>query len=299
MPTYERPGQLAECLRSLTRLAYPRDRFEVIVIDDGGRRPWTRWWPAPAREIDVTLVRQEHGGPAAARNAGAARARGDVLASTSDDCTPAEDWLEAVAARLASAPPDCAVGGAMVNALPDNPYSTASHLLIEYLYAYYNAAPDRARFFTPNNLSVPKRPFVEMGGFDPAFVEGTGEDREFCARWLRSGRRMVYSPDARVAHAHPLTLGTFCRQQYRYGRGSRRYRGTEARSRSARIGLEPLSFYTNLLRYPLVRPAGGRKVRLTALMVLSQIANTVGFLAPVRRTASASADRVDPLRRRG
>jgi glycosyltransferase involved in cell wall biosynthesis len=291
VPTYDRPGQLADCLGSLTRLAYPRDRFEVIVIDDGGGEALDAPVAVARRAIDVTLIRQPHGGPAAARNAGAARARGDVLACTSDDCAPATDWLRAVAARLASAPRDCAVGGRMLNALPDNPYSTASHLLIEYLYSYYNAASDRARFFTPNNLSLPRAPFVEMGGFDQSFADGTGEDREFCDRWLGRGHPMVYGEEIQVSHAHPLTLGTFCRQQFRYGRGSRRFHRVRASRGSGRIELEPVSFYVNLIRYPLSRPGAGDKLRLAALLGLSQIANAAGFLSSggrqVERPAAA------------
>jgi hypothetical protein len=39
VPTYLRPQQLAVCLRALSRLRYPRDRFEVIVADDGRPTP--------------------------------------------------------------------------------------------------------------------------------------------------------------------------------------------------------------------------------------------------------------------
>ncbi len=34
IPTYNRPEQLAACLKSLTRLDYPQDCFEVIIVDD-------------------------------------------------------------------------------------------------------------------------------------------------------------------------------------------------------------------------------------------------------------------------
>jgi hypothetical protein len=50
-----------------------------------------------------------------------------------------------------------------VNALTDNLYSTASQSLIDYLYLYYNAAPQQAAFFTMNNLTVPARHFHAVG----------------------------------------------------------------------------------------------------------------------------------------
>ena len=35
IPTHARPDRLAACLEALANLDYPRDRFEVIVVDDG------------------------------------------------------------------------------------------------------------------------------------------------------------------------------------------------------------------------------------------------------------------------
>jgi cellulose synthase/poly-beta-1,6-N-acetylglucosamine synthase-like glycosyltransferase len=38
-PTYDQLDQLVRCLRACGRLDHPRDRFEVIVVDDGGVMP--------------------------------------------------------------------------------------------------------------------------------------------------------------------------------------------------------------------------------------------------------------------
>ena len=276
VPTYNRPEQLAACLQSLACLDYPRDRFEVIVVDDGGVVRLDDVVADHNPGIDVTLLYHPHSGPGAARNAGARRAKGEFLAYTGDDCTPAPDWLRALASRFAMTP-DCALGGKILCALPDNHYSTASHLLIDYLYSYYNASPNAARFFTPNNLAFPTDRFNAFGGFDAMFVRGTGEDRELCARWLQHGYRMVYAAEVVVSHTHVLTFGTFCRQHFNYGRGTWQYRQTQAQKETGRIILEPLRFYFNLLRYPLSQSRDGNKVRLTLLMSVAQAANAAGF----------------------
>ena len=39
IPTYNRPQILAGCLEAIALLEYPRDRFEVIVVDDGSENP--------------------------------------------------------------------------------------------------------------------------------------------------------------------------------------------------------------------------------------------------------------------
>jgi GT2 family glycosyltransferase len=49
IPTYNRPDKLADCLKSLSRLDYPYDQFEVILIDDGRN---TSLQPVVARFFD-------------------------------------------------------------------------------------------------------------------------------------------------------------------------------------------------------------------------------------------------------
>ena len=275
VPTYARPVQLNVCLQALARLDYPRDQFEVIIVDDGGRMPpevvapFQHW-------INLKLLVQENAGPAAARNTGAAHAGGDFLAFTDDDCAPDSTWLKALATQFQLVP-DHAIGGRTVNALPDNLYSAASQMLVDYLYSYYNAVPSQAVFFTSNNFALPRELFHSIGGFNEEFPRAAGEDREFCDRWLHHGYRMTYTPEAVVFHAHPLTLRSFWRQHFNYGRSALRYHQARAQRRVGRIKVEPLRFYLDLLRYPLSSKQHGRGMLLSLLFVISQIANTAGF----------------------
>lgn len=277
VPTYRRTHQLETCLASLARLEYPGDRFEVIVVDDGGGGALDAVVASVRDSPSVTLLRQPHVGPSGARNAGVAKAKGEYLVFTADDCMPAANWLSALAMRVA-AEPGYALGGAIINAFPDNLYSTATYLLIEYLYSYYNALPRAAQFFTPNNLAVPTDRYHAIGGFDESFVTATGEDREFCNRWTRHGYRMLYAPEVIVTHAHPLTFRAFVRQHFNYGRGTFRFRKIQASLRDGQMSLEPMSFYLNLLRASRSVAQTKKKVLLTLLLGVSQVANVAGFL---------------------
>lgn len=286
IPTYRRPELLKACLRSLARQDYPADRFEVIVVDDGGELRLESVVDPFRDRLDVTLLAQSHAGPAAARNTGATRAKGHFLAFVDDDCAPAPDWLQALAVRFPAAL-DHAIGGRTLNGLPDNPYASASQLLIDYLYAYYNADRGHARFFAANNLAFPVNQFQAVGGLDTAFSRAGAEDREFCDRWLSRGYRMTYAPEVQVYHTHPLTLRTFWRQHFTYGRGAFLFHRVRAQRNRQRIRVEPLSFYMNLFRYPFGTASGRHALRLAALMALSQVAHTIGFLwesaVPLRR----------------
>ena len=50
-------------------------------------------------------------------------------------------------------------GGRTVNALPDNPYASASQALIDYLYVYYNEGAAGEPLFTTSNLALPRARF--------------------------------------------------------------------------------------------------------------------------------------------
>ncbi len=274
IPTYERPGQLETCLRSIAQLDYRRDKFEVVVVDDGSRSPPHEIVAGFLDRMRVELIVQPHGGPARARNAGAAAAQAEYLAFTDDDCAPARDWLRRLAEHVATAPGH-AIGGRTINRLMRNPYSTATQMLIEYLYSYYFER--EGRFFTSNNLAVPAALFREIGGFDSTWPIAAGEDREFCVRWSDRGYRLLEAPDAVVEHAHRLGLGGFCRQHFNYGRGAYFCRKLTAKRENNALRLEPFWFYMNLVRYPFVRQAGVRSLRLASLLAVSQVANVLGF----------------------
>ena len=273
IPSYNRPQKIGACLESLSRLDYPRDRFEVIVVDDGSK---TSLQPVVASfldQLDVTLLTQTNAGPAAARNAGAKKARGEFLAFMDDDCTPSPDWLQNLANRFAQIP-DHAIGGRTLNSLPENPYSTASQNLINAGYAYHNPIPSQASFFASDNLAVPAAHFQSIGGFDSTFK--TSEDRDFCDRWRHHGFRMAYAPEVLIYHSHPVNFRFFWRRHFNYGRGAYRYHQARARRGTGRLRPDP-KFYLNLFFNSWMKEPQRRGLWVEMLLVISQVANTVGF----------------------
>jgi len=276
VPTYERPAALGRCLAALARQDYPRDGFEVIVVDDGGARPVAETMPPPALAVQILRIR--NAGAAGARNAGAAVARGRYLAFTDDDCRPAPAWLRMLEARLARAP-GAMVGGRTVNGLPENPWATASQVVVAMAYAFYNADSEAPRFFASNNMALPADLFAAVGGFRAEAFRVASEDRELCDRWRHAGHRLAYEPDAVVEHAHDLVFGSFCAQHFRYGRGAMRYHQARAARGSGRLR-EHLPFYLHLPR--LVRQATGALppsavARVVPRLLLWQLCNAGGY----------------------
>lgn len=269
IPTFSRPKALKRCLETLADLDYPKDCFEVLVVDDGSVLSLENIHALSDR-LEITLCKTSHAGPAAARNRGVFQAKGEFLAFTDDDCMPDKRWLRCLAECL-EANPDSVVGGRTINALSDNLFSAASQLVTDYLYDYYLdiSAPS----FITNNLALSRHTFQRMGGFDTDFPFAAGEDREFCSRALDQGLKLVYCSDAVVYHRHRLTFTGFCRQHFRYGQGAFWFR--EKAGKTA-MSMEPLSFYINLVLAPLVCRSKWPAL-MFGLMMISQAANALGF----------------------
>lgn len=268
---------LQACLESLAELDYPADRYEVLVVDDGGVEPLAARVLAFQDRLAIRLLRHANAGPGAARNLGASQARGHYLAFTDDDCRPEPGWLRAFAAALAQEPGQL-LGGQTFCGLTHNRYSTASQLLQRWLYGYCETHDSPMRFFASNNLCLPANPFLQAGGFDTTSLRFAAEDRELCGRWQASGGKLAYVQLARVWHSHRLDLRGFLMQHFAYGRGA--YRLRLARFRR---GLPPLPgdvrwIWQSLFYHPFADCGVWPGAVFSLLIFGSHAANVAGYV---------------------
>ncbi len=279
VPSFRRPEKLTCLLTSLAALDYPRDRFEVVIVDDGGGIDLE---PAIAPFRDrlevVLLAAARQGGPASARQIGVERARGSLLAFTDDDCTLPSNWLKAIVAASARHP-GAAIGGHVENASTSNPFSTASQLLIEYLCEGAPQQVGPAGFFTTNNAAFPADRFAAVGGMDRGWSIAGGEDRDLFDRWAMAGNELVHVAEMIVRHDHPLSARSFWQKHLSYGRGAFAFRQIRAERREQRLRVERMGFYLRMLRLPFGRYPWPRALVLATLLAVSQLANAVGFFS--------------------
>ena len=278
IPTYGRAESLASCLAGCKDIDYPRDDFEVIVVDDGDDEETRQAVADFVHILPLAYIPQPRRmGPASARNAGVTAARGRFVVFIDDDCIPDRCWLRALDEVLGSADSPIIAGGTIANESSGNVYASASQNLVDFLYEWYNADPRDARFFASNNLACTRVDFLAIGGFDVSFPRAAAEDRDFCDRWRERGWRLVAAPKAIVRHKHRLTLRSFIRQHYGYGQGAVYLHQGRERRGVQRPKLESMRFYWRLIAYPM-RHGGRRKSSaMVALAFASQVAYAAGF----------------------
>jgi glycosyltransferase involved in cell wall biosynthesis len=90
VPVYNGEKIISECLNSLKRQDF-REKYETIVVDDGSTDNTAK---IVKKIKGVVLLKQNHKGPAVARNFGAKKSRGEILLFTDADCIVEKDWIK-------------------------------------------------------------------------------------------------------------------------------------------------------------------------------------------------------------
>jgi glycosyltransferase involved in cell wall biosynthesis len=273
VPTRDRPASLSRCLTALAAQTLSDD-LEVIVVDDGSAQP-AAIVAATRRHGFVRLIRLHHGGPAAARNAGARDARGKCICFTDDDCEPAAGWAEALA-RAIEAGADAAAGRTL-SANPGSVIAAAAEIVVEAPELASVSSNGGLSFAPTNNLAC-RADVLAAVPFDERYRAAAGEDRDWCARLAAAGYVLRAEPGAELVHRPDETLRAFLRQQVRYGRGAYRFRTSGARRR-----LEPPMFYARLIRRGF-----GRGAAAGLLVCVAQIATVVGYLSESRASRAST-----------
>nr|BFE65575.1 hypothetical protein GCM10020063_101010 [Dactylosporangium thailandense] len=92
--TYQRPAALHDCLAALCEQTLPRERFHVVVVDDGSAESAELVVLPFLDRLDLTFIRlDQNTGPGEARNVGIEASHADILFFLDDDDEPAPRCL--------------------------------------------------------------------------------------------------------------------------------------------------------------------------------------------------------------
>jgi glycosyltransferase involved in cell wall biosynthesis len=229
--TRHREELLARCLRSLTELDYPK--YELIVVDNTvGEREIEEL----AANFGARYVVEGRTGLSRARNTGARKARGEIIAYTDDDAVAEREWLR----RHAEALDDPTLGATTGRILPtslDTPaarrYAAAgAENLGDIAFRVDQHTPawfEMANFGGVGagaNIAFRRSLFEGGWGFRESLGPGAGipgEEHYAFFEIIRAGHAIAYIPDAIVYHDYPSTPSALAGRRSRILRGGVAY----------------------------------------------------------------------------
>jgi glycosyltransferase involved in cell wall biosynthesis len=209
IPTHDRVDSLLRLIRSLDVQSFPARDFEIIVVADGCTDHTESAVRSHPSASTIHVRSQENRGAAAARNAGAAIARGRLLLFIDDDIEASPDLISAhVQAHRRR--PGCAVMGPYPSSQSRDGSFFRLHLRSWWAERFATLEEPGHRFMfrdlLSGNLSILASQFGELGGFNDTIRNAGGEDYEFGARVLRSGIDLAFAPEAAARHHEHETM---------------------------------------------------------------------------------------------
>ena len=207
VPVYNAEHGLPRLIASLRRQDYPRDRVELLLVDNNSTDRSAEVMRCYPEITPLSQTRWQT--PGATRNIGIERATGQIIAFIDADCWAHPRWLAAGVQTLLEKRLD-RVAGRVEFVLSRRPN----------IYELYDAALNfqQADFVSrgwcgTGNLFVWRGLFDEIGHFDSALI--SHEDSELGQRATRAGKSLGYAPDAVVYHRSRRSLRSLLKKWMR------------------------------------------------------------------------------------
>lgn len=195
IPVYNDSQRLKECLSLLENQTYPRNAYEVIVVDNNSTEDLK---PIVSQFSQVQYVFESTPGSYSARNKGLDIAEGEILGFTDSDCSPAINWIEKGVAQILSHP-NCGFIAGAVNFSFQNPQKPnpaeifdSLHFLQQQKYVRENHYGATANLFTTSQI------FDAVGRFNSDLK--SGGDREWGERVYKAAYEQIYAADVAITH---------------------------------------------------------------------------------------------------
>lgn len=200
MPAFNEEQNIEESLLSLVHQSFPRDRYEIIVVDNGSS---DRTPQLASIYADLVLDKPE-GNVGAVRNYGIANASGEVIICTDADCLVPQDWIEKGIVLLQKQPRHIFGGGLRTR--------EGAGWVEKYWTLNESGKSTQQRTLMGSSIFIWKKDFDQVGNFNEIIT--SGEDTEFSERAFDKGITVTISSDLSVAHLGcASTINDFIRRQ--------------------------------------------------------------------------------------
>ena len=214
---------ISECLESLIAQDYPKDRYELIIVDGAS----TDRTQEICQGYPAKLIVAKSSGIAYQRNTGIATAKGRYIAFTDADCIADKMWLRKLIEQIEESNDSVvAVGGPNLVPDADPPFSKVIGYA-EQTFLGSGGSPQCYQINQPKYVSsIPncnilyRKETIATEKYDERL--SVGEDLDLNFRLKQKGYKFLYLPNIVVWHHRPDRLMKFARQMFSYGKANAR-----------------------------------------------------------------------------
>lgn len=217
IPCYNEEDTVELSVKSALKVDYPKDKFHLVVVDDGSKDRTREMMEQFREHPQVTLIFQKNGGKHTALNAGIAATQAEIVG-----CLDADTMLEPDALKrtlVCFERPNVAAAMSAISIREPRGFlermqSAEYTMAIFFRHALCSI---NAIFVTPGPFSLYRRSVLDkVGGF--VYGQQT-EDMEMALRLQRAGYEIDNIPRARVTTHAMDTLPKLMRQRMRWSSG--------------------------------------------------------------------------------
>jgi glycosyltransferase involved in cell wall biosynthesis len=232
VPAFNAEKTLQGCLEALVSQEFPKEQYEIIVIDNGstdGTWGIIQSHGSAVRGLQETRVKSSY----AARNAGVRASRGKLIAFTDADCVPDVRWLRLLVENFDNPRLGC-IAGEIVPFNPVTPaekFAAQTGMLTQRKTQHHPYRP----YAVTANVAYRREIFEQIGLFNSSLQ--SGGDADFCWRMQQqTSWGLCFNDVAIVLHHHRTSWRELWQQFVRYGRGNAALRLLYTDYRQASLG---------------------------------------------------------------
>ena len=241
---YNEEDSIPGTLEHVCNFDYPKDKFEIIVINDGSKDRTVEIVKEFMKKYsNVKLIDKENSGKANSLNVGLKQARGELVAVVDSDSFPSKESLKLLTGYFDDSEMSAVTSFVTVRNKDQNFFAKIQSL--EYLLLGWSRKlldfVDSV-YVTNGPLSVYRKSYaIKVGGFDPKSIT---EDIDITWNLLYNGYKTGMCLNARVSTVVPPSYKKWFKQRTRWGLG-----GLQALSKYRKMFLRKGMFGIFILPY--------------------------------------------------
>lgn len=183
---YNEEGDISNLLNSFTKINYPKNKLEIIVVDDGSTDNTRK---ILMKYKNIKIIKGPHKGMGNARNLGWRNSKGDIIIFIDADMVLHKDYVKEIAKKFQE---DKNIDGVEGNEKLYN----KNKFIAEMLHLRHELGWSQAKRRIPR--AIKRHVLEKLNGVDPDY--GYYIDWELFYRMCKSGYRIEYAPKAILWH---------------------------------------------------------------------------------------------------